>query len=283
MSKIIINQMKIGEVDISCIKFDLKSRDEIPKLLMGLQAIYCNPEMREKVFTELEKAAPEKISKTTGRSGMELWTILVLGTLRLNCKWDYDKGFWAPANKEPLEMVLLDDNFATIEASVEEGRVIYDNIKKFISYSVAGNIGKVIVMLTAPIFGTAVALMPLQLLWLNLITDGFLGLGLGMEPGEKGIMKRPPRQSDETVFGQGAGIRISWIGIVIGIATLLLGWIYYEESSNKWQTIMFTVIAFLQIGQALASKSTKDSFFSTKFNSNPTLTLMILLLLSFSL
>jgi transposase, IS5 family len=91
MRKIIDNQMKLGEVDISCIKFDLKSRDEIPKLLMGLQAIYCNSEIREKVFAELEKAVPKKISKTTGRPGMELWKILVLGTLRLNCNWDYDK------------------------------------------------------------------------------------------------------------------------------------------------------------------------------------------------
>jgi len=91
MRKIIDNQMKIGEVDISRIEFDLKSRDEIPKLLMGLQAIYCNKEVREKVFNVLEEAIPSNISKSTGRPGMELWKILVLGTIRLNCNWDYDK------------------------------------------------------------------------------------------------------------------------------------------------------------------------------------------------
>ena len=91
MRKIIDDQMKIGEVDISNIKFDLKSRDEIPKLLMGLQSVYCNTEIRSKVFKELEKTIPKKISKTTGRPGMELWKILVLGTLRLNCNWDFDK------------------------------------------------------------------------------------------------------------------------------------------------------------------------------------------------
>ena len=85
MRRIIDNQMKIGEVDISRIEFDLRSRDEIPKLLMGLQAVYCNKEIRDKIFILLEEAIPEDISKTTGRPGMELWKILVLGTLRLNC------------------------------------------------------------------------------------------------------------------------------------------------------------------------------------------------------
>ena len=91
MRKIIDDQMKIGEVDISNIKFDLKSRDEIPKLLMGLQSVYCNKEIRSKVFKELANTIPEKISQKTGRPGMELWKILVFGTLRLNCNWDFDK------------------------------------------------------------------------------------------------------------------------------------------------------------------------------------------------
>jgi len=89
--KVIDDQMKLGEVDISGIEFDLKSRDEIPKLLMGLQAVYCNIEIREKVFKILEDTIPQKISIKTGRRGMDLWKILVLGTLRLNCNWDYDK------------------------------------------------------------------------------------------------------------------------------------------------------------------------------------------------
>jgi len=84
-------QMKLGEVNIGDIEFDLRSRDEIPKLLMGLQHIWCTPELREKVFEILEKIVPQGTSAETGRPGMELWKILVLGTLRLNCNWDYDK------------------------------------------------------------------------------------------------------------------------------------------------------------------------------------------------
>ena len=178
-------------------------------------------------------------------------------------------------SKAASEMVLLDDNFATIVTTAEEGRVIFDNIKRFIYFSIAGNIGKVLVMLTAPIFGAVVALMPLQLLWLNLLTDGLLGLGLGVETAEKGVMSHPPRSPKSNVFGSGAGIRITWIGIAIGLSTLLLGWLYYKGMNDKWQTMMFTVLTFLQIGQALASRSNIESLFSMKFFSNPLLLWMV--------
>ena len=85
------HQLKFGEVDISTIEFDLRSRDEIPKLLMGLQHIYCTPELREEVFKILGGIVPRDVDTQNGRPGMELWKILVLGTLRLNCNWDYDK------------------------------------------------------------------------------------------------------------------------------------------------------------------------------------------------
>ncbi|MCP4177251.1 MAG: cation-translocating P-type ATPase [bacterium] len=177
--------------------------------------------------------------------------------------------------KEVSEMILLDDNFATIVASAEEGRVIYDNIKRFIYFSVAGNLGKVLVMLAAPLFGAVVALLPLQLLWLNLLTDGLLGLGLGVETSEDGVMKRPPRSLKAKIFDRKAGFKISWIGILIGLITVILGWIYFKEGGGKWQTMMFTALAFLQIGQALAARSDTDSFFSKKFTSNPLLLFMI--------
>ncbi len=103
-------------------------------------------------------------------------------------------------SKEAADMVLRDDNFATIVAAVEEGRVIYDNLRRFVSFAVAGNLGKIIVMLGWPIpflisdsdAGTAIAFLPLQLLWLNLMTDGLLGLSMGVEPAEKNVMQRPP-------------------------------------------------------------------------------------------
>ncbi len=91
MRKVKEQQMKFGEVDIATVEFDLRSRDEIPKLLMGLQHIYCTPEIREKVFKILADIVPEDVDNKNGRPGMELWKILVLGTIRLNCNWDYDK------------------------------------------------------------------------------------------------------------------------------------------------------------------------------------------------
>lgn len=91
MRKILEPQLTFGQTPIDQIKIDMKSRDEIPKLLLGLQYIYCNPELRQEVFNLLKMMIPETTNAKTGRPGMELWKILVLGTLRLNCNWDYDK------------------------------------------------------------------------------------------------------------------------------------------------------------------------------------------------
>ena len=112
-------------------------------------------------------------------------------------------------SKEAADMVLRDDNFATIVAAVEEGRVIYDNLRRFVSFAVAGNLGKIIVMLGWPIpflFAgsdtTAIAFLPLQLLWLNLMTDGLLGLSMGVEPAEKTVMQRPPHSPQRRALGE---------------------------------------------------------------------------------
>lgn len=106
MRKVIESQMKFGEVDISKIEFDLRSRDEIPKLLMGLQYIYCTPELRDEVFQILEEIVPEGTDSDNGRPGMLLWKILVLGTLRLNCNWDYDKVKEIADNHKTLRQML---------------------------------------------------------------------------------------------------------------------------------------------------------------------------------
>ena len=98
--------MKFGEVDISQIEFDPRSRDEIPKLLMGLQEIYCNRKVRDKVFTVLQDLIPEGIDQNNGRRGMELWKILVLGALRLCCNWDYDKLMDIANNHKTLRLML---------------------------------------------------------------------------------------------------------------------------------------------------------------------------------
>ncbi len=175
-------------------------------------------------------------------------------------------------SKEASEMVLMDDNFATIVAAVEEGRVIYDNIRRFVKFSIAGNVGKVLVMLLAPFLGINVALLPLQLLWLNLMTDGLLGLGLGVEPAEPGTMKKPPRDPKASLFSEGLGFHVLWVGVVIGVVALGLGYAFYDPanpSDTTWQTMMFSVLAFSQIGQALASRSTQASLFQLGLRSNP--------------
>lgn len=174
-------------------------------------------------------------------------------------------------SKEASEMVLLNDNFATIVSAVEEGRAIYDNIRRFVKFSIAGNVGKVLVMLFAPLMGINVALLPLQLLWLNLLTDGLLGLGLGVEPAEPNTMKRPPRAKQESLFSGGLTRHVVWVGLVIGLAALLVGWAYFDASNSadtRWQTMIFTTLAFMQMGQALGSRSTTVSLFTLGLRSN---------------
>jgi Ca2+-transporting ATPase len=186
--------------------------------------------------------------------------------------------------KEASDMVLLDDNFATIVAAIEEGRVIYDNIRRFVKFSIAGNVGKVIVMLLAPLLlAMPVALLPLQLLWLNLMTDGLLGLGLGVEPAEKGTMKRPPRNPQAGIFSEGLGIHVLWVGALIGAVALLAGWLTLNRPGPTWQTMIFTTLAFLQIGQALASRSSRESIFTMGLRSNPLLLGMVVLTVALQL
>ena len=182
-------------------------------------------------------------------------------------------------SKEAAQMVLLDDNFATIVAAVEEGRAIFDNIRRFVRFSIAGNIGKVLVMLLAPLLGINVALLPLQLLWLNLLTDGLLGIGLGMEPADRRTMQRPPRGKKEAFLSASMKRQIAWIGILIGVLALGIGYVYYRAEGlddRTWQTMIFTTLTFAQIGQALGSRSSEASFFALGLSTNPTLLVMVL-------
>ncbi len=179
-------------------------------------------------------------------------------------------------SKEASDMVLRDDNFATIVAAVEEGRVIYDNLRRFVKFAVAGNIGKVLVMLLWPVLfflsglplEAAVALLPLQLLWLNLMTDGLLGLSMGVEPAEKNVMRRTPHKPTNGIFSGGMGWQVTWVGITIGVLTLGVGFWYYSQGYAQWQTVMFTALAFLQVFQALATRSNTESLFTIGVFSN---------------
>ncbi len=186
-------------------------------------------------------------------------------------------------SKEAADMVLLDDNFATIVSAVKEGRTIYDNIRKFVRFSVAGNIGKVLVMLLAPFLGKPIPLLPLQLLWLNLLTDGLLGLGMGVEAPEKDTMNRPPYSPKEGVFSRGAGLQVIWVGVLIGALALGLGAWYYFTGRDEWQTMVFTFLAFVQVFQAWASRSGKMSAFLMPVASNPLLFWMMILVTALQL
>jgi len=186
-------------------------------------------------------------------------------------------------SKEAADMVLLDDNFASIVAAVKEGRTIFDNIRKFVHFSVAGNIGKVLVMLLAPFIGKPIPLLPLQLLWLNLLTDGLLGLGLVMEQPESGTMNRPPHSPEEGLFARSAGTHAIAVGLLIGASALGLGSWYYFTGRPEWQTMVFTFLVFAQVFKALASRSAKESMLGTGIIGNRFLSAMVVLVIGLQL
>ncbi|MEG1268053.1 MAG: cation transporting ATPase C-terminal domain-containing protein, partial [Oscillospiraceae bacterium] len=134
--------------------------------------------------------------------------------------------------KEASSVVILDDNFATIVAAVEEGRIIYQNIKRFIRFLLSSNLGEVLTVVLAMIFGMPVIFIPIQILLINLITDGLPAVALGMEPADDGIMNRPPRSPDESLFANGLGITIVFRGLVLGLCNLLSFAVVYRLSQD---------------------------------------------------
>ena len=172
-------------------------------------------------------------------------------------------------SREAADMVLRDDNFATIVAAVEEGRVIFDNIRKFVKFLLSANSGELWVMLTGPLFGMPLPLLPLQILWMNLITDGLPALALGVEPAEQDVMDRPPYGAGESVFSRGVGRDILWIGLLMGASSLAVGWFYWSEGNENWQTMLFTTMTLSQLGLALAVRSEHKSLFTIGLLSNP--------------
>jgi len=160
--------------------------------------------------------------------------------------------------KEAADMVLLNDNFATIVAAVEEGRVIYDNIRKFIRYSLTGNTSGVVIMLLAPFLLMPLPLLPLQILWINLLADGLLALALSVEPAERNVMSRPPYPPDESVFSRGVGRDILWVGLFMGVVLLLAGYQFWILGWVAWQTMVFSMLSFSRISLAMAMRSQHD-------------------------
>ena len=175
--------------------------------------------------------------------------------------------------REASSLVLLDDNFATIVNAVREGRRIFDNIRKFIRYVMTGNSGEIWVLFLAPLLGMPVPLLPLQILWVNLVTDGLPGLALAAEPAERGVMQRPPRPPRESVFAHGLWQHALLVGLLIGALCLgVQAWALAgdgrDAANTHWQTMVFTVLTLSQMAHILAIRSDRESLFSLGLASN---------------
>jgi P-type Ca2+ transporter type 2C len=170
--------------------------------------------------------------------------------------------------RQAAHMVLLDDNFATIVTAIQAGRRIYDNIRRFVRYAVTCNAAEIWTLLFAPLFGLPIPLLPIQLLWINLVTDGLPGVALAAEPAERDIMHRPPRPPGENVFAQGLWQHVVWVGLLLAGVTLATQAWAWHSGSGHWRTMTFTVLALSQMGHVLAIRSERESLFRLGIGSN---------------
>jgi Ca2+-transporting ATPase len=173
--------------------------------------------------------------------------------------------------REAADIVLLDDNFATVVAAVEEGRVIYDNIRKFVRYILTTNSAEIGVMLAAPLLGMPLALLPLQILWMNLVTDGLPALALGAEPAEAEVMQRPPYPTNESIFARGMGRHVVWVGLLMASLSLGVGYWRWRAGDPNWQTLLFTTLTLAQMAHVMAIRSEHRSLLQVGLTSNKAL------------
>lgn len=172
--------------------------------------------------------------------------------------------------KEASSMILADDNFQTIVNAVEEGRGIYDNIRKFIRYLLSCNVGEVLVMFLAVLGGLPLPLVPIQILWVNLVTDGLPAMALGVDPADRDIMSRPPRHPQESIFAHGLGWKIIYSGTIIAFGTLLafclgLSW----GSEELARTMAFNTLVLFQLFYVFVCRSEHHSLLEIGLLSNP--------------
>jgi Ca2+-transporting ATPase len=164
--------------------------------------------------------------------------------------------------RQTSDMVLLDDNFATIVGAVKAGRRIFDNIHKFIKDTMSSNSGEIWTLFLAPFFALPIPLLPIHILWINLVTDGLPGLAFSAEPAEPGLMCRPPRPPQENIFAHGTWQHIVWIGLFVAALSLgSMAWALSREV-EYWQTIVFTVLTVSQLFHSLAVRSERASLLS---------------------
>jgi len=177
--------------------------------------------------------------------------------------------------REAADMILTDDNFATIVAAVGEGRVIYDNVRKFILYILASNVGEILVMLLGPLLGMPLPLLPLQILWINLLTDGLPALALGVEPAEGDAMRRPPRSPSEGVLSRGMWAYVLGVGALLGILCLAVALPLSRAEDPSWRTALFTTLTFAQMAHVLAIRSRRETLFRRGIFTNRPLLLAV--------
>lgn len=177
--------------------------------------------------------------------------------------------------REAARMVLLDDNFATIVNAIRYGRRLYDNIRKFVRYAVTTNSAEVLTIFLAPFLGLPIPLLPTHILWINLVTDGLPALALTAEPAERGVMQRPPRPPQESLFSHGMWQHMIWVGLLMaGLTLFAQAWAYHSGSSH-WQTMAFTVITLSQLGHVMAIRSEKESLMSMGIFTNKPLAVAV--------
>lgn len=179
--------------------------------------------------------------------------------------------------REASSMVLLDDNFATIVAAVREGRRIFDNIRKFIRYAMTGNSGEIWTLFLAPLLLLPIPLQPIHILWVNLVTDGLPGLALAAEPAERGVMQRPPRAPDESLFANGMWQHILGVGLLIGGLCLGVQAWALSTGNAHWQTMVFTVLTLSQMVHVMVIRSERDALWTQGLGSNKPLLGAVLL------
>ncbi|MEC5422752.1 calcium-translocating P-type ATPase, SERCA-type [Virgibacillus sp. C22-A2] len=170
--------------------------------------------------------------------------------------------------KEASSLVLMDDNFATIKSAIQEGRNIYENIRKFIRYLLASNVGEILVMLFAMLLGMPLPLVPVQILWVNLVTDGLPAMALGLDQSEGDVMKQSPRNQREGIFSRGLGYKIISRGVLIGIVTLIAFMLAYQDNPENLvygQTIAFTTLVMAQLIHVFDCRSEKSVFSRNPF------------------
>jgi Ca2+-transporting ATPase len=190
--------------------------------------------------------------------------------------------------KQASSLILLDDNFATIVQAVREGRRIYGNLRRFIRYAVTTNSSELLIMLVTPLLGLPMPLLPLQILWVNLITDGLPGLALAAEPEERNAMRRPPVPPNESVFARGLGIHAVWVGTLMATLAIATQALALRFGSPAWQTMVVSVVAFSQLAHVLAIRSESESLFKQGLLSNKPLfgavllTVVLQLLITYS-